>query len=91
VDAGPPLAFDDARAWTFGGGIEGVLHRLRVRAGVRERANHVLTADGSTRSRRPVLTYGASHDRVLAGKRLQLDFDSTSSFDIVLLSVRVLW
>jgi hypothetical protein len=87
-----PLFFDDNRAWTFGGGVEVVLSLLRVRLGAREGQGHrLVTVPVEAGATNPVATFGASHDTVVAGKRLMFDVDSTSSFDDVVLSMRVLW
>jgi hypothetical protein len=92
VEAAGPVFFDDTRAWMFGGGLEGSLPLVRVRVGLRQRAHHNLVLEPvPSGDRKAVLTFGASHDMVLAGKRLQFDFDSTNSFDQLVLAARILW
>jgi len=92
LEPGTSLAFDEDRAWIFGGGLEAVHTLGRLRVGVRERADHrLVTGPGPVGPKNPRLTFGASRDAVIAGKRLQLDIDSTSSFDDLVLSTRILW
>jgi hypothetical protein len=92
VGPATPLFFDDNRAWVFGGGVEAVVTMMRVRVGVREGPGHRLaTVPLETGANNPMATFGASHDTVVAGKRLQFDVDSTSTFDDVVLSMRILW
>lgn len=93
AEAGMPLGFDSDRPWTFGGGVELVHQLLRVRVGMRERTGHrlVTPAPPPARQTRARTTFGASRDAVVAGKRIQVDVDSTSSFDDLVLAVRLLW
>jgi hypothetical protein len=92
VPPATPLFFDDNRAWTFGGGVEAVVTMMRVRVGVREGQGHrLVTVPLVTGANNPMMTFGASHDTVVAGKRLQVDLDTTSTFDDVVLSMRILW
>jgi hypothetical protein len=92
LEPGTSPAFDEGRAWIFGGGLEAVHPLVRLRVGVRERADHrLVTGPGPAAPKTPRLTFGISRDAVIAGKRLQLDVDSTSSFNDVVLSTRLLW
>ena len=93
ADPAVPLGFDTERPWTFGGGVEVVHPLLRMRVGMRERAGHRLLAatPGPPPPQRARTTFGASRDAVIAGKRLAVDIDTTSAFDDLVLSMRVLW
>ena len=90
---GARLAMDDNRPWTFGGGIEAVHPLLRMRIGMRERAGHHLVLDTprTVRRARARTTFGVSRDALLAGKRVQVDVDSTSAFDDLVVALRLLW
>jgi hypothetical protein len=90
-DAALPLTLSRVGPWEVGGGVEGTFPLFRLRIGVRERPGHDLVLAVPSSGRSAVATFGLSHDLVVGGKRLQIDFDSINTFDDLVLSTRLLW